>query len=444
MRKNLAVGILKEEKNEWERRTPLTPSDVRWLIKKGVNVEVESSPIRVFKDHAYRRSGAKIVKKLDKVDVILGIKGPREEKVKRNKVYMFFSHMTKGQPQNMPLLKKMVKNNITLIDYEKITDIYGRRLVYFGRYAGICGMVDSLFYMGRKLKWKGIENPFTCMKPSWAYKSFEEIKKDMEKVNRRIKRKGFHSKISPFIVGITGHGNVSKGAQEVLEFLSPVEVHPKDMGKFIKHQKYEHNEIYKIVFLREEKLRSKKGKGFYFEEYLQHPDKFESNLDKYLPYLNMLVHTSYWDERYPRMVTKAMVKKAFKRKYFRLSFIGDVSCDLNGSIEFTYKASAPDHATYTYNPKNDTFTDGYEAEGISILAVDNLPAELPKDSSEEFSKLVRDYVYQVSAHGVKDITNHIAIPREIRKAVLVQKGKFVEGYKYMKKFISKIKHARIK
>ncbi|MGD2279161.1 MAG: hypothetical protein PVH45_03580 [Candidatus Omnitrophota bacterium] len=444
MRKNLVVGILKEEKNEWERRAPLTPADVKWLVKRGVDVEVESSPIRVFKDQVYRKAGAKIVKKLDKADIVLGIKGPREEKVKRDKLYMFFSHMTKGQPQNMPLLKKMVKSDTTLVDYEKITDIYGRRLVYFGRYAGICGMVDSLFYLGRKLEWKGIDNPFALMKPSWAYNSFDDVKKDMEKVNRRIKRKGFAGKSSPFVVGITGHGNVSKGAQEVLELLNPVEVHPKDMKKFIKHQKYAHNEVYKIVFLREEKLRSKKGTGFYFEEYLQHPSRFESNLDKYLPYLNMLVHTSYWDERYPRMVTKSMVKKAFKKKDFRLDFIGDISCDINGSIEFTYKASPPDHATYTYNPKKDTFIDGYEDDGITILAVDNLPAELPKDSSEEFSKLVRDYVYQVSAHGVKDITNHIAIPREVRKAVLLQKGRFTEAYRYMKKFISKIKHAKLK
>ncbi|MGB3111705.1 MAG: hypothetical protein WBB84_01825, partial [Candidatus Omnitrophota bacterium] len=329
-----------------------------------------------------------------------------------------------------------VESKATLVDYEKITDVHGRRLVYFGRFAGICGMVDSLYYLGKKLEWKKIDNPFVRLKPSWAYASFEDVKKDMASVDRRIRGRGFDNKISPFVVGITGHGNVSRGAQEVLGLLNTVEVHPKNMAQFIKHQKYVHNEVYKIVFLREEKLRAKKGGGFYFEEYLENPERFESNLGKYIQYLNMLVHTSYWDERYPRMVTKTMVKQACKKKDFRLEFIGDISCDINGSIEFTYKASAPDHATFTYNPKKDIFTDGYEAEGITVLAVDNLPAELPKDASEDFSKLTRDYVYQIAAHGVKDLTNHIAIPGEVRKAVIVQEGHLAEDYKYMKKYLS--------
>ncbi|MFQ5952611.1 MAG: hypothetical protein ACE5JK_04300 [Candidatus Omnitrophota bacterium] len=435
MRKNLVVGILKEEKNEWERRSPLTPSDVKWLVKRGIDVEVESSPIRVFRDQAYRRSGAKVVDKINKASLLMGIKGPLPEKVQRNKVYMFFSHTVKGQKQNMPLLEKVLKSGGTLVDYEKITDVDDKRLVYFGRFAGICGMVDSLYYLGKKLKWKGINNPFVRLKPSWGYGSLEELKKDMRKLGNHIRHKGLDDRISPFVIGITGHGNVSRGVQEILELLNPVEVHPRDMAKFIKHQKYVHNEIYKIVFLREEKLRAKNGKGFYFEEYLEHPDKFKSNLDQYIQHLNILVHTSYWDERYPRIVSKDMIKKAYGGKNFRLEFICDISCDIGGSIEFTYKASAPDHPTYTYDPKKDAYKDGYKADGITVLAVDNLPAELPKDSSDSFSVLVRDYVYQLAAHGIKDVTNHIAIPREIRKAVVVQEGRLTKDYKYLRKHL---------
>ena len=233
MRKNLTVGILKEEKSEWERRTPLTPSDVKWLVEKGVRVEVESSPKRVFKDSAYRRSGAKVVGEVDKATLLVGIKGPNEERAWREKIYMYFPHMTKGQPHNMPLLQKFMKNKVTLVDFEKITDRYGRRLVYFGRFAGICGMIDSLFYLGKRLEWKGIDNPFKYLWPSWKYSSFDELKKDMAKVGRQIRNKGFDARISPFIVGITGHGNASKGVQEALEILNPVEVHPKDMARFI-------------------------------------------------------------------------------------------------------------------------------------------------------------------------------------------------------------------
>jgi alpha-aminoadipic semialdehyde synthase len=373
------------------------------------------------------------VKKIDKATLLLGVKGPSRERVWRDKIYMYFAHMTKGQPRNMLLLKKFMKNKATLIDCEKVTDVHGRRLIFFGRFAGICGITDSLFYLGEKLKWKGVDNPFTLLKPSWRYRSLEELKKDMARISRQIRGKGFNNKMSPLIIGITGHGNVSKGVQEILGLLNAAEVHPKDMGKFIKHQKYAHNEIYKIVFLREEKLRAKNGKGFYFEEYLEHPNRFESNLDNYLPYLNMLVHTSYWDRRYPRMVTKEMIKKAYRRKNVRLELISDISCDIMGSIEFTHKTTSLANPAYTYDPKKDAYVDGFKGEGVTVLAIDNLPAELPKDSSKDFSSLIRDYVYQISAHGARDITDHTAIPAEIRKAVIVQQGRFTKGYKYLKK-----------
>jgi len=435
MRKSLVIGILKENKNEWERRVPLTPSDVKWLVDKGIKVEVESSPLRVFRDEEYLESGAKLVERIDRATFLVGIKEPRVEDVLRAKIYMVFSHTAKGQSQNIPLLRKFVKNRVTLVDYEKITDIQGKRLVYFGWFAGVCGMVDSLHYLGRKLKWKGIDNPFLTMKPAWKYGSFEEIKKDMSKVGRLIRRKGFDNRIVPFIIGVTGHGNVSRGVQDALALLDPVEVHPRDMGRFIRREKHKQKEIYKIVFLREEKLRARDGKGFYFEEYLEHPDRFESNLDKHLTHLNMLIHTSYWDRRYPRMVTKDMVRTFYKRKKFRLEFIGDISCDVGGSIELTNRTSSSDRGTYTYDPKKDVYIDGYTGEGITILAVDNLPAELPKESSERFGNMTRDYVYQIAAHGVKDITNHTAIPGEIRRAVIAQGGQLTKDYQYLRKHL---------
>ncbi len=205
--------------------------------------------------------------------------------------------------------------------------------------------------------------------------------------------------------------------------------------RFVKHQKGMRRKIYKIVFLREEKFRSKNGKGFYFEEYLKNPGKFESNLDRYLPYLNILIHTSYWDTRYPRMVTKKMVGKLSRKKPFRLSFICDISCDINGSIELTYKSTTIGNPAFTYEPKKEKYADGYKREGVSILAVDNLPAELPKDASEEFSNLIRDYIYQIAVHGVREVTNHVAIPAEIRKAVIVQSGKLTESFRYLAKCI---------
>lgn len=435
MRTPLVVGILKETKG-WEHRAPLVPSDVEWLNDRGVKVEVERSARRVFNDREYKKNGAVIVDRVKSASLLVGIKEPRVHDLHAGKVYMVFSHTAKGQAHNMPLLKTCLKKKITLIDYEKIVDLYGARLVYFGRFAGVCGMVDSLHYLGKKLEWKNIDNPFSLIRPAYKYDSLQEIKKVLSKIGQLIHRKGLDTELSPFIIGITGHGNVSRGVQELLESLKPVEIHPTNMLAFVRHQKKQGRRLYKIVFLREEKFRSKDGRGFYFEDYLRHPKKFESNMDVYLPYLNILVHTAYWDNRYPRLVTEKMINTLSKKKPFRLEFIGDLSCDVKGSIEITHKTTTRERPVYTYDPRAKKFVEGYKSEGVTVLAVDNLPAELPKDASDHFSGLIRDYVYQIAVHGAKDITRHMAIPAEIRDAVITQGGRLTKNSSYLGKYIS--------
>lgn len=439
MRKNLVVGIIRETK-AWERRVPLTPADVAWLIKKGVRVEVESSTSRVFSDQDYKKHGARVLDKFKNANFLLGIKEPRIDDLYENKVYMLFSHTSKGQLNNIPLLKACLDQKNTLIDYEKIMDTHGKRLVYFGRFAGICGLVDSLHYLGKKLEGDGIDNPFLILKPSHEYGSLRAVKQAMVRVDHKIRRQGFPRKLTPFIIGITGHGNVAKGVQEILELLNPAEIHPRDMMKFVRHQKSMRHKVYKIVFIREERFKSRTGAGFYYEDYLNNPDNFESNFDVYIPYINLLVHTTYWDPRYPRLVTKKMVQKLSRSKPFRLEFIADISCDVEGAIELTYRTTTPAEPTFTYDFKKRKFVDGYKTNGITVLAVDNLPAELPKDASSEFSSLIREYVYQIAAHGIKDITNHVAIPIEIRNAVITQNNKLAKNYRYLKKSIHAFKN----
>ncbi len=434
MRDSLVVGILKETK-AFEHRAPLVPSDVKWLLDRGITVEVEHNTNRVFSDREYRKVGARIVEKIKEAKLLVGIKEPRVDSLHAHRIYMVFSHTAKGQIHNMPLLKACLKKKITLIDYERIVDLYGARLVYFGRYAGVCGIVDSLHYLGKKLKWKGIDSPFLGILPAYKYDSMDDLKKSLVEVGTKIKQKGFEQGISPFIIGITGHGNVSRGVQEVLDTLRPIEIHPKNMLEFIEHQKKQRHRLYKIVFLREEKFRSKEGRGFYFEEYLKHPKKFESNMDVYLPYINLLVHTAYWASMYPRLVPKKLIDKLSKKEPFRLEFIGDLSCDIEGSIEITHKITSPDRPTFTYNTEREKFVNGYKSKGITVLAVDNLPAELPKDASNDFSGLIREYVYQIAAHGIINITHHMAIPAEIRNAVVTQDGQLTKNYVYLKKIM---------
>jgi alpha-aminoadipic semialdehyde synthase len=433
MRRAYTVGILREARHN-EARSPLTPSDVLWLRKRGISVEVESSGKRVFSDAEYRRHGASVLNQVKRASVLVGVKEPDPSMLRKDRVYMVFSHTAKGQPQNMPLLRECIKKKVTLIDYEKITDPYGRRLVFFGRFAGICGAVGSMYYLGKRLSWEGIKNPFASLGPVSSYASLAGLKSDIASIGHRIAKEGVDRKISPFIIGITGRGNVSAGINEILAPLNPIEIHPKDMDRFVRHQRYIRNRVYKIIFYREEKLRPKKKGGFYFEDYLKSPERFVSNMDRYLPYMNMLLHASYWDSRYPRLVTKRMVNRLYK-DMFRLKFIGDISCDVNGSIELTYKTTTPDRPTFTYDPATKGFVDGYESDGITVMARDNLPTELPRDASKDFSGLIREYLYQIAAHGVNDVTKHVAIPREVRGAAIVDTGKITKPYSYLKRFI---------
>ncbi|MDP8298535.1 MAG: hypothetical protein P9L88_01325 [Candidatus Tantalella remota] len=430
-RRPLIIGIPQEARDS-ERRAPLTPSNVKWLIDQGLKVEVVSCPKRIFEDKEYRDAGATVVKKTKKANFMVGIKAPEPENLLPGKVYMIFSHTMKGQRDNISLLKEMLKKGVTLIDYEKIRDNRGKRIVFFGRFAGICGLVDSLHYYGKKMALKGIKTPFLQIKPSWKYRDLEHLKEGVSKVGEIIATKGLSKRITPFIIGMIGRGNVSSGAQEVLALMNSIEVHPQDMRKFIRSKNDDGKHIYSIVFYREEKLRHKAKKKFYFEEYLDHPGVFESNMDKYISELNMLVNTSYWDDHYPRLITKKMIQTCSKRKNFRLQFISDISCDVEGAVELTYKTTTQKKPVYTYDPVTNSFKDGVNSRGISILAIDNLPTELPADSSENFSDIIREYVYQVAAHGSKDIVDHIALPREIREATITQRNSLTDSYQYLK------------
>jgi len=239
------------------------------------------------------------------------------------------------------------------------------------------------------------------------------------------------------VIGVLGHGNVSKGVQEVLGLLKSKSIHPRDMKDFAWHERRDHKDIFHMIFLREEKLRSKDGNNFYFEEYLKNPDGFESNLDHYLPYMTLLFNCSYWDKRFPRLVPEAMLQKLFRsHSKPKLSLIGDLSCDVEGTIEITKKVTTPEDPVFIYNPKTGKVMEGYEGAGVAVLAVDNLPCEMSTDASRDFSDQIRDYLYQIATHTALDLTEHAAIPRELRQAVITQKGKLTPDFQHLKKYLS--------
>src|SRR5262245_50010254 len=200
------VGIRHEDKNRWERRAPLTPEHVAELTRHGVAVAVQPSSIRVFPDDAYRAAGATVSDDISSCRLVLGVKEIPVEKLSKETAYFFFAHVTKGQPANMPMLRKLMELRATLVDYEKIVDDRGRRLVFFGRHAGFAGMIDTLAALGRRLRWEGIDSPFAPLKMAHEYADLEDAHAGLARASDAIRGRGVPDALHPLVVGFTGSG----------------------------------------------------------------------------------------------------------------------------------------------------------------------------------------------------------------------------------------------
>lgn len=432
---NTPVGIRRETKNIWERRTPLVPDDVKELKENlSLNFIIQPSEIRIFKDDEYRDVGAKVDENLSSCPIIFGIKEIPPEFIEPEKTYIFFSHTIKGQSHNMPMLKKLMESGCQLIDYEKMVDNDGRRLIFFGRHAGYSGSVDTLWALGLRLEWEGIENPFKEIKQTIHYHGLEEIKRHIREVGEKIKRDGFNTPLVPVIIGIAGYGNVSQGVQEIIDILPIKEIRPHEIEEILKNP--DKNSIYKVVFKEEDMVEPiSKDQKFDLQDYYNHPEKYRSTFEKYIPYMTVLINAIYWDERYPRFVRKELIKKIYSDKKNRLRVIGDISCDIEGAIECNIKATDSGNPIYVYDPENDKAIDGYKGNGPVILAVDNLPAELARDSSIFFSHVLKKYVPDIVNARYSEDFEDLNLPPEIKKAVIVHRGKLTPDYQYLKKFL---------
>ncbi|MCK4890388.1 MAG: hypothetical protein KAS97_10695 [Candidatus Aminicenantes bacterium] len=431
------IGIRREDKNEWERRVPLTPQAVKELKDKfGIRTIVQPSDLRIFKDEEYIQAGAEINEDLSEADTIFAVKEVPISYFDEGKTYVFFSHTIKGQEYNMKLLKSMIEKKINLIDYERIVDNENRRLIFFGKYAGLAGMVETLHGIGLKLKLQGYDTPLEKIKQAFAYGSVEEAKDHISEIGREIEENGFPSELSPFVFGFAGYGNVSQGAQEIFDLL-PFKVVSAD----ILDENYENfsadNYIFYKVILKEEDLVRRKEGEFNLQEYYNNPELYVSRFTEYAEKLKVLVNCIYWTEKYPRLLTKDYLKEqAAITKYPNLRMIGDISCDIDGSIEITHKVTMPDNPSFTYFGHNDKYKDGVHREGVSVMAVDNLPCEFPRESSEAFSEVLLKFAAEIADADFNTDFNSLILPDPVKKALILHKGGLTEDYKYMESFIS--------
>lgn len=434
----LKIGIRREDKNEWERRVPLVPDQIKLLTRQGIEVLVQPSKIRVFKDDEFAAAGATVSEDLSGCDLVLGIKEFPEKFFREGQACMFFAHVTKGQKHNMPMLKKMMDLHCTLLDYEKVTDDEDRRLIFFGNFAGLAGMIETLYALGKRLEWEGTRTPFLGLKRPLKYHTLGEAKAAMEVVGEWIASEGIPEALSPMVFGFTGYGNVSKGAQEMFDLLPHENIAPEDLAAFMKSTRFSRRKLYKVVFAEQDLVVPVDRKAkFELQDYYQHPEKYRGIFEQYLPQLTVLVNGIYWDARYPRLVTKKWVKEAWASgKKPRLRVIGDISCDVEGSIECTVKPMEPDRPCYVYSPQGGGASDGFEGNGPVIMAVEILPTELPRESSVFFGNLLMSYIPTMVNVDLKKDFAELALPAPVKRSVIVHKGALTPDYTYIAKFLT--------
>ena len=451
---NNIVGILREGLSiKGEKRVAIKPEYAKQIVERGYKLIVQPATHsktgeikRAFNDEEYKNAGAEINEDLSPADVIFGLKEIGVDRILPNKTYLFFSHTHKGQQKNRTMLQSLVENNSTVIDYELIRTHKNIRLVTVFTYiAGYAGMVDSLWALGKRLKINGVQNPFELLYQAIEEEHLNKAKENFKLAAREIESNGTPEELPPMIVCILGKGKTAQGTREMFDILPHEDISIEQLKEI--HQNGSRQKLYVLHIDIEEIYRLKEDSQLSVEEYnkldvkdkwqvyFDHPDFFETNLDIVLPYITVLMNCIIWSSKYPRTTTKRLIKKIYNEDK-TLQVIGDITCDPNGSIEFS-KETWIDDPVYIYNPENETITDGFKGEGIAVMAVTNLPCEFSADASIQFSGELAPFYKSIVSTDYKKSFDDSELAPEIKRAVIMWKGEFTEAFKYMKEYIEK-------
>jgi alpha-aminoadipic semialdehyde synthase len=442
LRGNKVVGVVREAYNKWERRAPLCPVHVQRLARDGIQVLVQPSDRRVFTNSEYEKAGATITEDLSPASVIFGVKQIPVEKLLPERTYVFFSHVIKAQPENMELLDAVLERNVRLIDYETITKggrRDGPRLVAFGGFAGRAGMISAIRGLGERLLCLGYSTPFLNMGSAYMYPSLKSGKDAVAEIGSLISSHGLPEDFAPCVFAFTGNGNVSRGAQEVFEHGLPHEwVKVEDLPHLPKRTDI----VYGCVVEEEGMVeRIDKGKPFSRQEYYSNPELYQGRFHTdVVPYVSCLVNCTYWDHRYPRLLTKGQIKSlrgegegAGGDGNKKMIAVSDISCDIEGSVEFLTKSSYIEAPFFMYDPVEDATSGDLDGNGVLMCGVDILPSELPRESSMHFGDAMIDYVVPLAtSDGSLPFSDQLRdIPPELHGACIAANGELTPSFSYI-------------
>jgi len=446
------IGIMREGlTKKGEKRVAVTPGKANHIIDWEHTIIIQSAVHpetgevkRAFADELYKQVGAEISESLTDADIIFGLKEIDIDRILKDKTYYFFSHTHKGQLKNRDMLKALIDNKSTVIDFELISDDNNIRLITAFTYnAGYAGMVDSLWTLGKRLTLGDFKNPFEYLHQAIEEEHLDKAKKSFTQAAKEIKTNGTPENLPPIIVCFLGKGKTAQGTRELFNILPHEDISIEQLS-----QVYENGSRKKLYALHidiEEIYRLKNDAKFSPEEYsklnvrdkwqvyFDNPDYFESNLDKVIPYITVLMNCIIWSPKFPRTVTKELVKKIYAESN-ALKVIGDITCDPNGSIEFS-KETWIDNPVYIYNPLTQEIQDGYKGDGIAVMAVTNLPCEFSADASKQFSNDLSPFLKDIVKANYKGTLADSQLPAEIKRAVIMWQGEFTENLKYMNNFL---------
>lgn len=357
--KNIKLGIIREGKVPPDKRVPLTPEQCKLVQAKFSHVEVivQTSPIRAFKDEEYTALGITVQEELTDCDIIMGVKEVNIDDLIPNKHFLFFSHTIKKQPYNRGLLQAILDRNIQLTDYEVLKDKSNKRIIGFGRYAGIVGCYNGFLAFGKKSRGYELTPAHQCFN---RVEMEAELKKVVFPANTKIV--------------LTGFGRVGYGAREILDLLPITEVTPEEyLSQTFDGPVYTHLEL-------EDYYERIDGTPYQKQDFYSTPELFRSKLATYLKDTSIYIACHFWSNRAPYIVSAEDLKIASSK----LQVVADISCDIAGPIACTIRPSKVADPIYGYNPATAKETDFMDSNAIAVVAVDNLPCELPKDASEDF------------------------------------------------------------
>jgi saccharopine dehydrogenase (NAD+, L-lysine-forming) len=398
----MKIGVLKEEKVPSDKRVPLTPKQCRQLLDTypDIEISVKSSAIRCFSDAMYIAEGINVVDDLNDCDVLIGVKEVPKESLIANKTYLYFSHTIKEQSYNRGLLLKMMELNISMVDYEVLRNRQGNRLLGFGRYAGIVGAYNGFLTYGLKSGKYNLKAAHNC-----------EDRIEMESEMSKIKLSN-----EKFIV--TGNGRVGNGIMEIMEESNIREVSKSDfLTKSFNEAVFVHLNFmdYNV---------KKDGSSAVKQEFYSNPELFKSTFMDYAIHADIFIAGHYYSSGSPYLFTREDAKSLD----FNLKVVADVSCDINGPVACTIKPSTISNPIYGYDKQTEQEVDFEIEDAIAVMAVDNLPCELPKDASEDFGNEMLDKI--IPSLIISDDEQIIA------NATICKAGYLTPNFEYLSNYVN--------